>query len=380
MATGITPSALRREAASTSLTQATAGEFSLLPEGSGSAELAVNHKSLVEVHCLRKSYGSHLAVKDVSFRLQAGEVLGLLGPNGAGKSTTMMMVAGLLAPTSGEILLNGIKFDGRNRDLRRILGVVPQEYAIYQELNAIDNLTFFGKLYGLRGKSLKARCDEILEQIGLVDSARRPSGNYSGGMKRRLNFGVALMHRPSILILDEPTVGVDPQSRSHLMDCIRRQASEGVGVIYASHYMEEVQSICQRVAIIDHGEVLANDSIPHLLAGLAADLYLYVDRTSGIGNELGNLGRVGTGSDGEPAIIVSGDSTPSNVVGEASPALYGSGSLAPDNPRKTPDLAWRLQAALHKLGTLGIRVLRIETQQSNLERLFLQLTGKRLRD
>ena len=335
---------------------------------------------LVDVLHLRKSYGDHLAVKDVSFALQSGEVLGLLGPNGAGKSTTMMMVAGLLAPTSGEIRFNGKKFDGRNFDQRRLLGVVPQEYAIYQELNSIDNLTFFGKLYGLRGKALRDRCDDVLNQIGLTESAHRPSGTYSGGMKRRLNFGVALMHKPRILILDEPTVGVDPQSRSHLMDCVRRQAADGVGVIYASPYMEEVQSICQRVAIVDRGEVLANDSIPKLLAGLAADIYLYVDRTAGIANLLDNWGRVSAGSDGEPVVIVTGDAPMPAPPSDASPLRYGLGYQTNGAHQTSPELAWRLQAALYRLGTLGIRVLRVETQQSNLERLFLNLTGSRLRD
>lgn len=341
-------------------------------QGSGS--------NLVEAVHLRKSYGDHLAVKDVSFSLEAGEILGLLGPNGAGKSTTMMMIAGLLAPTAGTILFEGREFNGRDFDQRRLLGVVPQEYAIYQELNAIDNLMFFGKLYGLRGSALKARCDEVLDQIGLVDSARRPAGTYSGGMKRRLNFGVALIHKPRILILDEPTVGVDPHSRSHLMDCVRQQASEGVGVIYASHYMEEVQSICQRVAIIDHGEVLANGSIPQLLEGLAADLYLYVDRTTGLANELGDLGTISTGSDGEPIVLIPGESTTDQMQRDKMPQRYGSGTLGVAPIRSAPGLAWRLQTALFKLGTLGIRVLRVETQQSNLERLFLQLTGKRLRD
>ncbi|WP_083842800.1 ABC transporter ATP-binding protein [Schlesneria paludicola] len=336
--------------------------------------------SLVDVRHLRKSYGQHLAVKDVSFSLESGEVLGLLGPNGAGKSTTMMMVAGLLSPTSGEILFHGQPFNGRNHDQRRLLGVVPQEYAIYQELNAIENLMFFGKLYGLRGKALKARCDEVLDQIGLVESAHRPSGNYSGGMKRRLNFGVAIMHRPRILILDEPTVGVDPQSRSHLMDCVRLQAKDGVGIIYASHYMEEVQSICERVAIVDHGEVLANDSIPNLLSGLVADLYLYVDRTTGVANELGDWGRLGTGSDGAPAVILQGELNPTDNLGLPVSMDRGQLTSLARDARPSPSLAWRLQVALHKLGNLGIRVLRIETQQSNLERLFLQLTGNRLRD
>lgn len=348
------------------------GAASILPEAPP--------QTLVEVRHLQKRYGDHQAVKDVSFELHRGEVLGLLGPNGAGKSTTMMMVSGLLSPTSGEVLFNGQRFDGHNRELRRMLGVVPQEYAIYQELNAIDNLLFFGRLYGLSGKQLKARCDDILNQIGLTESAHRASGTYSGGMKRRLNFGVALMHQPSILILDEPTVGVDPQSRSHLMDCVRRQVEDGVGVIYASHYMEEVQALCQRVAIIDHGEVLAYDSIPNLLSGIASDLYLYVDRTAGIAHELNGLGRVGTGSDGEPAIIVSAGNPNDQCRSSNEPLRYGVGTLAPNLNEHPPELAWQVQAVLYKLGTLGVRVLRIETQQSNLERLFLELTGKRLRD
>lgn len=335
---------------------------------------------LVDAIHLRKSYGEHVAVKDVSFSLQSGEVLGLLGPNGAGKSTTMMMIAGLLAPTAGEIQFRGERFDGRNFDQRQLLGVVPQEYAIYQELNAVDNLMFFGKLYGLRGKALKDRCEEVLDQIGLRDAAHRASGTYSGGMKRRLNFGVAIMHKPRILILDEPTVGVDPQSRSHLMDCIRKQVDDGVGVIYASHYMEEVQAICHRVAIVDHGEVLANDSIANLLDGMASDVYLYVDRTNGITNELEGLGRVSIGTDGEPVIVVTGETPKAEEIRAESPYRYGNGSPSRLKPTQPTTLAWRLQAALFRLGTLGIRVLRVETQQSNLEQLFLQLTGNRLRD
>jgi ABC-2 type transport system ATP-binding protein len=339
-----------------------------------------NSMNLVDVHHLRKSYGDHLAVKDVSFSLEAGEILGLLGPNGAGKSTTMMMVAGLLKPSAGDVWLNGRKFDGRDLQQRKLLGVVPQEYAIYHELNAIDNLLFFGKLYGLGPKERKARSDEVLQQIGLVEAAHRPSGTYSGGMKRRLNFGVALMHRPEVLILDEPTVGIDPQSRSHLMDCVRQQAANGTGIIYASHYMEEVQSICQRVVIIDSGQVLANDSIPNLLAGVAADVYLYIDRTAGISDEFHGLGRLGTGSDGEPAVIVSGEAPVARNNSDRGPLRYGAGTLSAENRAAPSNLAWRLQTALHKLATLGIHVLRVETQQSNLERLFLQLTGKRLRD
>ena len=348
--------------------------------GTGPIDQAVAAAPLVDVIHLRKNYGDHVAVKDVSFSLQSGEVLGLLGPNGAGKSTTMMMIAGLLAPTEGEILFNGQKFDGRNFDQRRLLGVVPQEYAIYQELNAIENLMFFGKLYGLRGTALRNRCEEVLDQIGLRDAAHRASGTYSGGMKRRLNFGVAIMHQPRILILDEPTVGVDPQSRSHLMDCIRKQVSGGVGVIYASHYMEEVQAICHRVAIVDHGEVLANDTIANLLDGMASDVYLYVDRTTGITTELDDLGRISVGTDGEPVVVITGETPKADEIRAESPFRYGNGSPSRLKTNQPTSLAWRLQSALFRLGTLGIRVLRVETQQSNLEQLFLQLTGNRLRD
>jgi ABC-2 type transport system ATP-binding protein len=181
----------------------------------------------VEVRSLHKSYDQQLAVKDVSFSFRGGEVLGLLGPNGAGKSTIMMMITGLLAADSGEVILNGEKYDGRRLEQRRLFGVVPQEYALYQDLSAMNNLMFFGRLYGLRGRFLKSRCDEVLEQIGLTENANRQSANYSGGLKRRLNFGIALIHKPQILILDEPTLGVDTQSRFRLMECISQHTADG---------------------------------------------------------------------------------------------------------------------------------------------------------
>jgi ABC-2 type transport system ATP-binding protein len=338
-----------------------------------------SRRVLLEARHLRKRYKTQFAVEDVSFSLQGGEVLGLLGPNGAGKSTSMLMLAGLLTPTSGEVFLNGQKFDGRNPEQRRLFGIVPQEYAIYEQLSAVDNLIFFGRLYDLRGALLRARCAEVLEHIGLTKSAHRPAGTYSGGMKRRLNFGIALMHQPAILILDEPTLGVDPESRLRLIDCIHRHTVDGGCVLYASHNMEEAQSICQRVVILDHGRVIANDTIQHLLAGHAADIYLSVDRTAGIGDELKALARVGIGSNQEPAVIVSGNTpdAPESIneqrsTGDRATAAAGAASLA-------ASLAERLQATLGKLKTLGIQVLRVETRQSNLEHIFLRLTGNQPR-
>ena len=342
--------------------------------------IATGQNILVEARHLKRSYGSQLAVKDVSFLVRSGEVLGLLGPNGAGKSTSMMMLAGLLAPDSGDVCLNGQKLDARNLDQRRLFGIVPQEYAIYDELSAVANLMFFGRLYGLRKQTLKARCEEVLDQIGLVDSAHRAANTYSGGMKRRLNFGIALMHQPAILILDEPTLGVDPLSRSHLVDCIHRQTAGGGCVIYASHYMEEAQSICQRVVILDQGEVIANDETHHLLAGVSSELYLYVDRVSGITNELKGLARTGIGSNNEPVVIVPGNTRLAHNKIDTIPFLNGRKTIPKNRIRPASDAGHNLVMTLNKLTELGIRVLSVETQQSTLERLFLQLTGKQSRD
>lgn len=307
---------------------------------------------LLEVRHLQKRYGDHLAVVDVSFALEGGEVFGLLGPNGAGKSTTMMMIAGLLPTSGGEVLLDGRPFRAQVPADRRALGVVPQDLAVYPELNAWENLRFFGRLYGLRGKALEHRCSTVLEQVGLTDAAARKSGEYSGGMKRRLNFAIALLHEPRILILDEPTVGVDPQSRAHLLDCVRHVSDNGVGVIYASHYMEEVQAMCQRVAIIDHGKMLAYDSVTNLLKGMSADVHVAL-ASGHLNGELNGLASILTSDNGQQTIVVPGDGD---------------------------DRAHRLREVLEKIEAAGAKVERIETQQTNLERLFLQLTGTKLRD
>jgi len=353
---------------------------SALPDDSATQNTSASRKILVEARHLQLSYGKLLAVKDVSFLVHGGEVLGLLGPNGAGKSTSMMMLAGLLAPNSGEVFLDGQKFNGQNLDQRRLFGIVPQEYAIYEELSAFANLMFFGRLYGLRKQKLKARCDEVLDQIGLTDNAHRATNTYSGGMKRRLNFGIALMHQPAILILDEPTLGVDPLSRSHLVECIHRQAAGGGCVIYASHYMEEAQSICDHVVILDQGVVIANDATHHLLAGISSDLYLYVDRTTGITNGLGELARLGIGSNKEPVVIVSGNTRGAQDQIDKTPVIASLETIANHNFHPASDVGKKLNSILDRLTRLGIRVLSVETEQSTLERLFLRLTGTKSQD
>lgn len=313
--------------------------------------------SCLEVVELRKSYGSARVVNGVSFTVEAGEIFGLLGPNGAGKTTTMSMIAGLLEADSGDVRFDGRTLKSMSRDARRFLGIAPQDLAIYPELSARENLEFFGKLYGLRGTELKKRCDEVLDQIGLTEHAGRHSGHFSGGMKRRLNFGVALLHRPKLLILDEPTVGVDPQSRSHLLECVQQEASRGMAVIYASHYMEEVSAICNRVAIMDHGVRLAMGRLDELLGQMQQKLALRVRGLSAKAREeLSGL------------LESNGD-----VTGESRLILHRSANT-------TSGLIGELRRVLDVLDREKSELISVETNQSNLERLFLELTGHSLRD
>jgi ABC-2 type transport system ATP-binding protein len=224
---------------------------------------------LLEVSHLRKTFnGNVVAVDDLSFHVDDGEVFGLVGPNGAGKTTTMTMLAGLLKPDSGSIRIQGRPFDPGRYEHRAILGMAPQNLAIYPDLSAIENLRFFGGLYGLGGTRLQQRVRAVLELTGLTERADSLVKTFSGGMKRRLNFGVALLHQPRLVILDEPTVGVDPQSRSHLLDAVQRLSHDGVGVLYASHYMEEVEAICSRVGILDSGRLLECGTLPELLSNV----------------------------------------------------------------------------------------------------------------
>jgi ABC-2 type transport system ATP-binding protein len=219
---------------------------------------------MIAVLDLRKQYGDLVAIDGVTFTAGAGTIFGLLGPNGAGKSTTIGCLSGLLAPTSGRVSVLGHDVVLDSLEARRELGVVPQELALYEDLGARDNLTYWGAAYGLRGPDLRRRVLEVLEHIGLGDRAKEPVKRFSGGMKRRLNFGCGIVHRPKVLLLDEPTVGVDPQSRVHLLDLVRREVKTGTCVLYTTHYMEEAQELCDRIAIIDHGKLLAMGSMGEL--------------------------------------------------------------------------------------------------------------------
>ena len=219
---------------------------------------------MITLQHLRKQYGDATAVDDVTFAAEPGRIFGLLGPNGAGKSTTIGCISGLLKPTSGRITVLGHDVVTDSIESRRELGIVPQELALYEELGARENLAYWGAAYGMSGDALKRRVLEVLETIGLADRATEPVKRFSGGMKRRLNFGCGIVHRPKVLLLDEPTVGVDPQSRVRLLDLVRQQAGSGTCVLYTTHYMEEAQDLCDRLAIIDHGKLLVMGTLDEL--------------------------------------------------------------------------------------------------------------------
>lgn len=219
---------------------------------------------MIEINGLRKQFGDLVAVDDVSFQVEGGEIFGFLGPNGAGKSTTINCLAGLLRPTSGSVRILGLDVVTEGPESRKQLGVVPQELALYEELSAAENLSYWGAAYGLHGDELKHRVNDALNLTGLVDRAREPCKNFSGGMKRRLNFGCGIVHSPRVLLLDEPTVGVDPQSREKLIEMVREQVDNGCCVLYTTHYMEEAESLCDRLAIIDHGKIIAAGTLREL--------------------------------------------------------------------------------------------------------------------
>jgi len=216
---------------------------------------------MLEAKSLRKSYGDLVAVEAVSFRAQPGETVGLLGPNGAGKTTTVSMIAGLLKPDSGEVLIEGRAFSGDTDPLKLKMGLVPQELGLHDELSALDNLNLFGAIYGLRGGARKRAIDAALDLAGLAERARDRVSTFSGGMKRRLNLATALLHDPEILLLDEPTVGVDPQSRNAIFSSLEEFKRRGKTLVYTTHYMEEAERLCDRIIIIDHGKVIANDTL-----------------------------------------------------------------------------------------------------------------------
>jgi len=308
----------------------------------------------IEVKNLHKAFGETKAVAGVNFTVEQGEIFSLLGPNGAGKTTTISMLSCLLLPDDGDAVVLGHSIRKDAMGVKSVLGVVPQEIALYEDLSARENLTFWGKMYGLRGEPLKKRVDEVLEIIGLADRAKERIKKYSGGMKRRVNIGVALLHKPQIMYMDEPTVGIDPQSRRSILDSVLKLKNEGTTVLYTTHYMEEAQELSDHIAIMDQGKMIA----------------------SGTHNELvkivGATDRITVTINAESAKVMEAWKTVKGVkrVSADDGTLI---ILADDSNRVLPRL-------FETAATNGVRITSVAIQEPNLETVFLHLTGRALRD
>ncbi len=311
--------------------------------------------NILSVRDLRKSFGQHEVVKGISFAVEKGESFGLLGPNGAGKSTIINMITGLFPPTSGAIQLKEIDVIKNPKAAQKWIGVVPQEIALYQEMSARENLKFWGRMYDLSGKELEKKVDEVLEIIGLTDRAKDKVETFSGGMKRRVNIGAAILHHPEMLIMDEPTVGIDPQSRNHILETVKRLNEEGMTIIYTSHYMEEVEYLCERIGIIDHGQLIARGTLKELreTIGDRSRIKLTIDKAvpEKITEELNHL------------------FTPKDIQLQDHQLMVF---------HKEPQAV--LSDFIQSVTKTGTKVTSVEIIEPNLESVFLHLTGRTLRD
>jgi len=312
--------------------------------------------NILEVKDLVKQYGDFTAVKGISFDIREGEIFSLLGPNGAGKTTSISMLSTLYTPTSGDATIGGHSVTKNPMAVKQVIGVVPQEIALYEDLTARENLLFWGQMYGLSGKALTNRVDEVLEQIGLVDKAKNRVKTYSGGMKRRVNIGVGLLHKPRLLFMDEPTVGIDPQSRRAILDTVKDLNKMGMTVLYTTHYMEEAEELSDRVGIIDHGELIA--------IGTQDELTKQVGQT-------------------DTLILHIGENEDTEALAESLKGLEGVlEAIAVDHEVSivTPQAEDILATIVSTANDRGIKIRSIDIREPNLEAVFLHLTGRALRD
>ncbi len=308
----------------------------------------------IQVQDLHKDYGDVYAVQGVSFDVQSGEVFSLLGPNGAGKSTIISMLSCLLEPTQGDARVSGHSILGEPMAVKEAIGVVPQEIALYKDLSARENLTFWGKMYGLRGDPLRQRVDEVLEVTGLTERQKGRVSKFSGGMKRRLNIGIALLHKPQVIIMDEPTVGIDPQSRRNILDNVQELNRQGMTVLYTTHYMEEAQEISDHIAIMDQGKIIASGTHDELV------------------EIVGELDRIDLTINTESAQVIE-QWRATEGVHEVSAEDGDLTLLVDDSNIVLPRLFEAATGA-------GVRITSVEIQEPNLEAVFLHLTGRALRD
>lgn len=311
---------------------------------------------LLVVKQLTKRFRELEAVKSISFSVQKGESYGLLGPNGAGKTTTIQMISGLFTPSSGSIHVAEIDMIRQPKKAQGLIGIVPQEIALYQNMTARENLTFWGRMYGMGGSHLQGRVDHVLEIIGLADRAKDKVETFSGGMKRRVNIGAAILHNPELLIMDEPTVGIDPQSRTHILDTVKKLNGEGMTVIYTSHYMEEVEYLCKRIGIMDHGEFIASGTMAELR------------------ESIGDRSRI--------VMKFSGEQQTDKIKQILNPNFVDQDILLKPNEltisHKEPQNV--LTELIQLVTGAGIEIASVEIVEPNLESVFLHLTGRSLRD
>lgn len=310
---------------------------------------------MIEIKDVTKSYGRQKVLQNVSFEIMEGELFGLLGPNGAGKSTLIDILTGIQSMDSGEIFINGKSIKTDKVEIRKHLGLVPQDIALLEELNAVDNLEYFGGLYGLAGEELKSQIEKLLEVAGLTDKKKEKVKNYSGGMKRRLNIAVAMLHNPSILILDEPTVGVDAQSRQHIFDYIQSLAEQGTTILYTSHYMEEIEALCKRVFILDLGEEVAYGTKEEVkkLVGHTQTVALTLDRVpAGFDEVLKNS------ENGIQFVTVDGQEIALTI----------------------DQTIFSMMKLIEQVEQAQLVIKSVNVKETTLEEAFLQLTGKTLRD
>lgn len=309
---------------------------------------------MLKISALKKSYGKVEAVKYIDLELNEGEIIGLLGPNGAGKSTTISMISTLIKPDSGDITYEGTSILDAPKPFQKILGVVPQEIALYPTLTGYENLKFWGSAYGLKGQALKTRIGVISEVIGISDRLKDKVEQYSGGMKRRLNIGAALLHEPKILIMDEPTVGIDPQSRNHILETIKALNEGGMTIIYTSHYMEEVEFLCHRIYIMDEGKVVASGTKDELVALVDKDQRILVTFEQNSEKSCHAFSKI-------PDVIHASCEDKTISLMTKSKALL-------------------MKEIIEVSQNEGLDVVSIDVEKPNLESVFLQLTGKALRD
>lgn len=312
--------------------------------------------NMIEVKNLVKRYGDKEVVSGLNFTIEKGEVFGLLGPNGAGKSTSISMISGLLKPTSGEIYIGGINIATNPKAAKRKIGVVPQDIALYPTLSAEENLKFWGKMYNIKGSKLKERVEEVLKIANLADKRKERIDSFSGGMKRRINIAAALLHEPDVLIMDEPTVGIDPQSRNHILETVKKLNEEGMTIIYTSHYMEEVEYLCSKIAIVDKGKIIALDEKEALKAYISEGDKIDIKVSEIKPNVLEEVTKLRNVND------VTNDIKENNI------SIY------------TKDASEVLMDVMRIFVKNNIKIIQTKIEEPNLENVFLNLTGKALRD